>query len=1524
MEQAFLAYAGIPGAQHLAVQLGRPKAEDMLATLRKHADEIPTPLAKVVEGDLLLHLGKPDEALACYQAAARCVAVSEEQGWASGHIPAESYLAEPVADRDHAFPHGQLAKPFAAGPGSHRDNWLVRRFIALEAWEDAGRELARIWKIHQRNARPYRVLVRIGHGNNEVTEEQRLIEPAGFNSRGLQFALDYAFFLNKRQQADRALAIVAEPLLAVDMDRNPNQVEYLPIPEDFRRESIPLHASLAPHSGSFFPWRATGVSRKEFVRLAFGLFKMAGKEAELVERLQRQVDAGTNRLRRVLAQVRLHQGRIDEALALELAYIEQGAFDPLSHAYRRAVAFENTQKTMDAIEAYEQTLALPYRKPNLPDPDEEIVQQNMMRQAALPVAQFNSAPGRAPLQAQILDRLRRLYASLGQSDKVFETTLRQFDANPALLANLDSLEQAARQAEVHHREKPFHDWLASQVPQALTPEAKANIHWVRKDYNACSQALAESFKTGEGHGYSYQQWVDRFRAVGKDELRLFLTTVLEADPSHARARLELLDLSDGFEGPEAIAAFESLLETEDGGAFVHGKGVYNRTRFRNYFDLAYRLMRLYEDAGQLDKLQALGLRIGRGEKPFGPWWKQPDAYDAYRDDEGLPEDVNPCLAILLNRADDATRARLDDLWSKLEDFPAKRQLSRRLAEGASQPSAINDVGWANLPQGVRALVSHENALSLARDETYIYAGHPWGIAVYDLKGNAVTRIALAEAAQALAVIGDHVWAGTPKGLFRIDRADWTVGHIWLHGDVPEDRRHGREPGTPAPYWFDNSVYTLTPDGENLWIGMHRNVQRLNTRTMTLRAFSYRELKLDSWGGIRRILPEQEYVWAAGGSMGLRRYERASDTWEKVEYNGREVGLIGVIDGKLFGHVYLNDTLRDRPCRIDRGTLEVTPLLIEGSLTDDQRCINGPFTYYGTFHGQLVFGPGSPGYIYDEEIDKLRPIGMPWDRPDDRIQSILPPGHRTGRLEWLNPVCSHAETPAANLRVRQTEGDAWTMLLAPDGRIIVAGRQSHGPRYEYPREDWPFDDIVWDKKDDAGGLHLVAADGTAQRISNRFHTDALLGDNVFDAVADPSGACTWLCTDLGLARLDANDRVVARFSRADGLCCNRVTSAATLAGKLFFSTAWGDHGGGLGIFHPDSRIFTARFQPDGLATNKLDRIEPVNGRLRLVYDVEYGRGGPYGYRLYPPGEYAPATREVASGGEPSYPSQTDAHRTIALRHPRTSRMAPLIGGWVIGEKAIGNKTYLCGTRGLLIFPGNAPTVEVRELAVTLVTDPEVRLREEAKNAKLIVQSPADLEKYLASENPFIRVRALCEARLMDGTPDGYIPLLCDCASDPHLRVRSTAVFLLSRSESPAIVRLAAERRLRITIRRFAPSPRLALARLGQRPPLRYFEDMLTHDYGNMPYNIDSSVGVQASRENAYAALAYDADPAVFALLMKYPPHFGSYNYANEVYPKLGAALRKHPEVAPALLRVYDGERGGGSVMRFLHARVSVRR
>ena len=57
-----------------------------------------------------------------------------------------------------------------------------------------------------------------------------------------------------------------------------------------------------------YRWARGGVSRKEFVRLAYGVFKDAGKQQELSAALEKKIATGENRLRRVLARAHSRGG----------------------------------------------------------------------------------------------------------------------------------------------------------------------------------------------------------------------------------------------------------------------------------------------------------------------------------------------------------------------------------------------------------------------------------------------------------------------------------------------------------------------------------------------------------------------------------------------------------------------------------------------------------------------------------------------------------------------------------------------------------------------------------------------------------------------------------------------------------------------------------------------------------------------------------------------------------------------------------------------------------------------------------------------------------------------------------------------------------------------------------------------------------------------------------------------------------------------------------------------------------------
>src|SRR6185369_8880827 len=118
-----------------------------------------------------------------------------------------------------------------------------------------------------------------------------------------------------------------------------------------------------------------------------------------------------------------------------------------------------------------------------------------------------------------------------------------------------------------------------------------------------------------------------------------------------------------------------------------------------------------------------------------------------------------------------------------------------------------------------------------------------------------------------------------------------------------------------------------------------------------------------------------------------------------------------------------------------------------------------------------------------------------------------------------------------------------------------------------------------------------------------HIDGLPGDNLNQLVFDDESA--WLCTSCGLAQLDPADRVMSRFTRANGLLANNVGDGVKLGDKLYFASGWGQSAGGLIVFDPATRVFTSFHRSDGMDADKLKGLAATaTNQLQVIYDIDY--------------------------------------------------------------------------------------------------------------------------------------------------------------------------------------------------------------------------------------------------------------------------------------------------------------------------------
>lgn len=1453
--EAFKAFLAIPGGEFAAVKLARPKAKEFLSLLDGMPQTPPQPRTILVRGDLLLALGDKAGALTCYRQVLGMIAKNKNQEWTKGFMPQNYYPVEPPGGSAKECPPVQ-SLPFALGCGSHRDNWLIRRLLALEAYDDAGGEFERIWAIHRERA---------GKGQ--------------FDALGLEFAIDYAFFLKKRNQLDNALAVLQEPLLRIDMDRNPGL-------------GVPAGVWVGFGSGPL------GLSRKEFIRLAFGQFKASGKEDALVTALTRQIEGGRNAARRVLARIRLHQGKVDEAVALELDYIQSAGFEPLTKVFRRGSVYEDLRRPPEAAAEYEKALALPYAPLALPDPDEEAVDAKMHAAAIRVLPAPGSREARIAFQTDLLGRLRRLYAAMGIVDKVMDLSLRELDIDETTLGNPDLFEQTAASFKAAGHADQFLAWARRRVGQVESPQAKANLCWALKDTAGTVKAVVEVARSqpADAADSLLERWKERFASLDKPSRQMLLEALVKARPTDAFTRLELLDVQGEADPKATIQTMESLLES-DVFAWLASAGMrdsHNRTPFRNSYDLAYRLMRLYEKEGQIDRLLALGLRVAQGKKPFS----YPDFMQySGRESNDVPEMGEACLAVAIAHATDAKAQ--EALAETLAPSPwegAKAQVARVRAGGLRPAADAKPFGWSGTPEGVILIASNECVLSLCRDDKHLYVGQPWGVAVYDFDGKPVTRVPLQTAALHMVTVKGALWVGTPIGLYRIDPATWDVSCLSCDQNVPAaERQEGIR------------IFGLAAQGDLLWIAAGRNILTYNTKTNAMKAYSAEDMGLKEYVDAGTFLFDGRYVWIADV-----RYDPEADRWQAppAPDERHSVHVIGLVGDTLWGDVWVNGALGVRPCIIDRQTLKVTPVLIEERQGESVQKINGPFFYVGQYHNRPVFRASqSPLLVYDAPSGKMKPT-KDWEEARallKDLQTDIPDGLRWGVVVSLPGGALEAvddSTHSHTVAGRPFGARKWSLVKLPDGTRAFGGVHSRSPRYQYPSEDSPFANMVYETPDGSGGLHFLSPQGEIRRVSSRLRTDAILGDTVFAAVPDEAGKRLWLCTNFGVSLLDEQFRVVANFTRHDGLLGNRVSAAVSMGGKMFFAGRWDDERGGLMVFDPATSVFTSLFDSDGLATNSLESLAAKGEGIELTYGVQYLRSGPSGgYRLYAPTTYTPSTGIFSLPSPPRIFDQNEAEH-LSARKPIGEM--PYLGGYVIDRKVIGNRTFLCGTRGLAILDGpTAPEMKILRIDPILVLSPAAAQREEAKRFRIPEKiSLAQLKKLLANPNPYIVANALAASLspvMSEGSKD-YTSLIAGCVGHPALRVRSTAVCLLGMSKDSAVIRP-----LKVALSDSKPQIRamaaLALAKRGEEPNLGCFEEIFRHGrggFGNQPFGADSSLGVVVDYEAAYEALAPHATPQAFRLLLEYPPPLEGYDNRTTVFPPLGESLRRHPEAAEILL------------------------
>jgi HEAT repeat protein/predicted negative regulator of RcsB-dependent stress response len=1380
-KEAFLKYLRFPGGEHAALKLARPKAKDYLELLRVQGKDLPLARFKLIEGDLLLALGERAEALACYRAVAGKIGKTSKETWDKGFLPWDQYFVEvpPLSPRDDLYAYGrfihQAQQPFALGPGSHRDNWLLRRFLALEAWHDAGREFERLWDFHLRYSEAYLVSQWEEDPAKPNARKMRdyVVRESGFSSLGLLFSLDYAFFWKQRKDNDKALAILRETLVRLHLDDYQDMWDpELLDPEDRRDYPRQLAAEARGKFGFGYGYgegAPAGITAKEFLRLAYGEFKTAGREARLVETLQAELKLGKNRLRRVLARIRLHEGKTEEALKLELAYLTSGRFDELTRARRRGRIFEDFQKLAEAVTEYEKVLAA---LPKQLKPEEERVRDDA------------------------LDRLLALYASLGQTQKVLDLSLRQFDLGRPL--SVPALEQAAQVYGKAGQGARFTAWVKKRREEAKNAHDRASLSWLLKDYGATIKALtAQADPAALSDWRERHAWQERFAKQGME--REYLKALVAVRPQELDSRWRLLVLEDRTKGPEAIEVMEQMLATAA-----------RRDGYVPIPKYVYPLARLYEQHGHLDKLVRLGQRILQGQKPFedinhyayGP---RSHGVVGYEEQEILVDSLLIVLPHLKNAEDFQAFDKVARHWSRWSELT--NQLARRRDGDKAQRHdpfigrvrnyAKVSVQTVGLPAGARMLAARDDVHTISANGQWV--GTSWGLVRYrerDKDTLDIVQVPLGAPVTDILETPAGLFVATAAGLFRLDEPN---------GDTPRPVRIMSLEGEPFLTWWRDQV----------WVEIPHHVLQYDPKMQQLRDHH----EPDRWQGgeWRRSLV------VAGDTLWSRQavFDETTGEFQPLRHDG-DLRILGGVNGEVWASVTL-PKYGTRPALVDPKSRTVKVLPIANIKAEETH----------TFHTILGADKDHVWFGHDGVLVYHRRTG--------EIKLVRPPEHDEKRAHRGPAFWHHGTYRGLERTYAQSATSEGVPGLTPyriadvkhaPGKILVGAAKPH----------FSIDD---------GGLFVVDPKTLAWTKVGHAASE-LAHPRVNKIVFDDDTQRAYVCTDGGVTILSLpGGNVIGRLTVSDGLSSNRVTDVLRVGRKLCFACAPFYTEGGVAVLDEKTGMVQRFSRRDGLPSHHIKKLRAEGDKVHVLFDTflpsaswqhHHDRSGtvPVGNRItFKSAIFDVKTGKVVAGNE-------------ILEPPPETKAAdlPFLGGAVTVDVTYQGKRYLGGEGGLLILDEPKMKLDAAwpTVAVEKVLTRRQRWQAEAKALTPRIATPDDLAKLLRQENPLVREKA------MDFVPEEgrhqYLAVLQQACQDDHVPVRRKAAELLKTLATPETI-AGLKPLLTDPDRIVRANAAIGLARGGSMPELKYFKEAL-RTVPSLP-NLDEVYDVLA-RQGSTKALA----------------------------------------------------------------------
>lgn len=978
----------IKGREPFAAEKARRYPTEALQVLAQSRLVDSNPMLWMVWGDAMLALNNRAGALNCYQIYAEKIKLEPVYP-----VERDMFVSDPW-DLDADTIHKKWM--FRIGPGSHVDNWLLRRFIYLDALSDAGSEFARVWQLHQ-----------------------SLVGKRQYPFWSLQFVMDYACFLNQTNQTDQALTLVCRVLEQMDLDRYP-----VPAETDDELITSLLRASFEV---------GVGLRREDFIRLALRFFQKVGKESEFVAFVDQMVHQRGGPARRIKAQVFNCLQQPQVALQEELNYLEQASFSPGWKKFRQANTLEKWGHLCQAVADYEECLRVPGSVPELDELNEvtgEMIAWNFrLKEPTIRARAFRT---------KILERLKRFgpLCPGWPAEKHLAVVLELAKIAPEQLKDPRQIKHLEAAFNSANQPNGFKNWANQFVSGQSPVEAATAVAIYINDQPALFDIFARQVEMPGFNSMTLEFWVYQFGQNRPEWRRQLLEYLLKIHPDNKIIKGKLFILNSLQHQDNVVPALESIIETPQLRDRLFPVQI-GSTRVENISQVALTLIKQYAQSGEVEKLFALMYQVANGEPPF-------DRFEANWPNPVHLNQVNLAIGIALNNLKNPAQVtRLQTVYDQLPWRRSKKQsffttevnpttLPKDWKSGYFLNTHLATIEPGTTSTGPQVLVSFGMVTALCRNDRWMFVGHPWGVAIRDFKGNLVRCLALGEGPRTMVADAQALWVGTSENLFRVDLKtfgavvvsyeDPTVQALPVHNQDPVSQKSKQRTAFAQ-------VKCLVIQGTRLWIGAS-DLFALDMGTYALRWFRPDEFPARNASGWEKLFADGDSIWVSRFNECFR-YDSRYDRWEApIEPGDTQLGLMWLIDGQLWAKsVQRNQQLK---CFVIDPKSRVAKPVGQDGLS----LFNG-FDFFGWYQGNPLFGRKVPQYVYNSQTNRLIFLGENPQLEMSELKNGIPPnlpvwgqydrGDQVVQVGW--PTEANAGQVFFSLR---------NMLTLPDKTLVLAG------------------------------------------------------------------------------------------------------------------------------------------------------------------------------------------------------------------------------------------------------------------------------------------------------------------------------------------------------------------------------------------------------------------------------------------------------------------------------------------------------